>query len=202
MSDLRGGIDLGGTKIQTAVIDAEGAVKGEARRPTPTEGGPADVAEAMAEALFEAAKAAGVESAELQGVGVGSPGDADEKTGVVSGARNLPGWDGSFRAALSADPRLRLVYSGPDAAVYQARLPASTPRATAGSVLAAPARSTVWSPVGIAAFVLAVLLLGSREFIRECVPSRRWLLRPLWIASVPAVLLLLGAVAVRFAVLG
>jgi glucokinase len=96
MADLRGGIDLGGTKIQTAVIDAAGAVKGEARRPTPTEGGPADVAKAMEEALVEAAQAAGVESGELQGVGVGSPGDADEKTGVVSGARNLPGWDGSF----------------------------------------------------------------------------------------------------------
>ena len=34
--------------------------------------------------------------ATLAGVGVGSPGDADEKTGVVSGARNLPGWEGSF----------------------------------------------------------------------------------------------------------
>src|ERR1700742_1484962 len=96
MSDLRGGIDLGGTKIQTAVIDPDGAVVGEARRPTPTEGGPADVAAAMAAALVEAAEAGGVPSADLQGVGVGSPGDADEKTGVVSGARNLPGWDGSF----------------------------------------------------------------------------------------------------------
>ena len=96
MSDLRGGIDLGGTKIQTAVIDPDGAVKGEARQPTPTAGTPADVAAAMAAALVEAAQGAGIESADLQGVGVGSPGDADEKTGVVSGARNLPGWEGSF----------------------------------------------------------------------------------------------------------
>jgi glucokinase len=96
MSDLRGGIDLGGTKIQTAVIDPDGAVKGEARRPTPTEGTPADVAKAMAEAMAEAAKGAGVESADLQGIGVGSPGDADEKTGAVSNAGNLPGWQGSF----------------------------------------------------------------------------------------------------------
>jgi glucokinase len=107
MSDLRGGIDLGGTKIQTAVIDAEGEVKGEARRPTPTDGGPADVAAAMAEALVEAAQAAGVESSELQGVGVGSPGDADEKTGVVSGARNLPGWDGSFPLGETLKKELR-----------------------------------------------------------------------------------------------
>ncbi|MFT3865362.1 MAG: ROK family protein [Solirubrobacterales bacterium] len=99
MSDLRGGIDLGGTKIQTAVIDVEGAVKGEARRPTPTEGGPADVAAAMAEAMVEAAKAAGVESDDLRGVGVGSPGDVDERTGTVSTARNLPGWEGSFPLA-------------------------------------------------------------------------------------------------------
>ncbi|MCW2979259.1 MAG: hypothetical protein JWO14_986 [Solirubrobacterales bacterium] len=96
MSDLRGGIDLGGTKIQTAIIDAEGAVKGEARHPTPTKGGPADVAAAMGKALVEAAEAAGVEASELEGVGVGSPGDVDEKAGTVSTARNLPDWEGSF----------------------------------------------------------------------------------------------------------
>lgn len=105
MSDLRGGIDLGGTKIQTAIIDPAGAVKGEARHPTPTEGGPADVAAAMAKALVEAAKNAGVESSDLEGVGVGSPGDVDEKAGTVSTARNLPGWEGSFplAAALEKD---------------------------------------------------------------------------------------------------
>jgi len=96
VSDLRGGIDLGGTKIQTVVVDSGGAVRGEARRPTPHEGGPADVARALEDALREAASAAGVEPAELAGVGVGSPGDVDGRTGVVSGARNLPGWDGSF----------------------------------------------------------------------------------------------------------
>lgn len=96
MAELRGGIDLGGTKIQTAILDGGGTVRGEARQPTPTEGGPADVVAAMAAALREAAAAAGVEPATLAGVGIGSPGDADERTGVVSGARNLPGWEGSF----------------------------------------------------------------------------------------------------------
>ncbi|HET9163037.1 MAG TPA: ROK family protein [Solirubrobacterales bacterium] len=96
MSDLRGGIDLGGTKIQTAIVDPAGEVSGEARRATPTSGGPADVARAMEEALREAASGAGVEPEELRGVGVGSPGDADERTGVVSTARNLPGWEGGF----------------------------------------------------------------------------------------------------------
>jgi glucokinase len=93
---LRGGIDLGGTKIQTAIVDDSGEALGQARHPTPTSGGPEDVADAMAAALREAASAAGVEPGALEGVGVGSPGDADGKTGVVSGARNLPGWEGSF----------------------------------------------------------------------------------------------------------
>jgi glucokinase len=96
MAQLRGGIDLGGTKIQTAIVDATGNVLGEARRPTPTDGGPAGVAEQMAEALREAASAAGVEPSALEGVGVGSPGDADEKTGTVSSAKNLPDWEGRF----------------------------------------------------------------------------------------------------------
>jgi glucokinase len=99
VADLRGGIDLGGTKIQTAIVDEGGEVVGQARRPTPTSGGPQDVANAMAEALCEAAEEANVEPAALAGVGVGSPGDADEKTGVVSSARNLPGWEGSFPLA-------------------------------------------------------------------------------------------------------
>jgi glucokinase len=109
---LRGGIDLGGTKIQTVIVDANGKVLGEARHPTPTSGGPADVARAMEDALREAAVAAGIKPEDLEGVGVGSPGDADGKTGVVSGARNLPGWEGSFplgetlAKALSAEVRI------------------------------------------------------------------------------------------------
>jgi glucokinase len=99
MANLRGGIDLGGTKIQTAIVDAGGEVLGEARRPTPTDGGPAGVAEQMAEALREAAQQAGVEPTDLEGVGVGSPGDADEKTGEVSSAKNLPDWEGRFPLA-------------------------------------------------------------------------------------------------------
>jgi len=96
VADLRGGIDLGGTKIQTVIVDSANRVRGEARHPTPTTGGPEDVAREMEDALREAALAAGVGPGDLAGVGVGSPGDADGGTGVVSGARNLPGWEGSF----------------------------------------------------------------------------------------------------------
>ncbi|HEX6585408.1 MAG TPA: ROK family protein [Solirubrobacterales bacterium] len=92
----RGGIDLGGTKIQTVVVDPKNRVLGESRRPTPDTGGPADVAREIAAALREAAAQANLGTQDLAGVGIGSPGDADERTGVVSGARNLPGWEGAF----------------------------------------------------------------------------------------------------------
>ena len=105
-SGKRGGIDLGGTKIEAIVVDADNKVLGQARRPTPTEGGPEDVAEQMAEAMTEAAKAAQLEPSALKGVGVGSPGSVDEDAGTVSQARNLPGWDGTFELAKTLSDKL------------------------------------------------------------------------------------------------
>jgi glucokinase len=98
----RGGIDLGGTKIQAVVVDEAGEVAGQARHPTPTTGGPGDVATEITATLREAADAAGMETAKLDGIGVGSPGRVDDGAGTVTGAKNLPGWGGSFdlRAAL------------------------------------------------------------------------------------------------------
>ena len=93
---LRGGIDLGGTKIQALVVSGSHRVLGEARRPTPTEGGPEAVTAALAAAIIDAATAAGVTTRSLAGVGVGSPGSVDSEAGTVSQARNLSGWDGTF----------------------------------------------------------------------------------------------------------
>jgi glucokinase len=106
MPRARGGIDLGGTKIQAVVVDADSSVLGQARHPTPTSGGPADVADAMAAALREAAAAAEQDPAALAGVGVGSPGAIDADAGTVSGARNLPGWDGTYPLAAELGERL------------------------------------------------------------------------------------------------
>ncbi len=94
---LYGGIDLGGTKIQAVVVDEDHNVIGSSRRPTPTSGGPADVAREMEAALRDAAAAAELEPSSLAGLGVGSPGTIDG--GAVISARNLPGWEGSFPLA-------------------------------------------------------------------------------------------------------
>jgi len=89
---LHGGIDLGGTKIQAVVTDQDYAVLGQARHDTPTQGGPADVVRTMLAALGEAARAAGTAPERLSGVGIGSPGDIDDRAGTIGNAVNLPNW--------------------------------------------------------------------------------------------------------------
>src|SRR6266540_1619822 len=69
-----GGIDLGGTKIQAVVVDEAHDVLGQARRPTPRDGGPSAVATAMLDTLADAAAQAQLAPSSLAGVGVGSPG--------------------------------------------------------------------------------------------------------------------------------
>jgi glucokinase len=104
MATSYGGIDLGGTKIQAVIVDEQNKVLGEARRPTPTTGGPEDVAKEIATALRDAAKAAALEPAALQGIGVGSPGTIEG--GDVTSARNLPGWEGTFALAAALESAL------------------------------------------------------------------------------------------------
>lgn len=96
-----GGIDLGGTKIAAAVIGPDHEVISYRRRPTPDRGGPADVVRAMAVTMQEAARDAGIEAHQLRAVGVGSPGSVESSTGAVSGAGNLPGWDGRFQLGMA-----------------------------------------------------------------------------------------------------
>jgi glucokinase len=93
---VRGGIDLGGTKIQAVVVDDENRVLGDARRPTPRDGGPPAVAAEIAVTLREAAKKAQVDLSVSRGIGVGSPGAVDEAAGTVAHARNLPMWEEPF----------------------------------------------------------------------------------------------------------
>jgi len=69
---MKGGLDLGGTKIQAVVTDGEATVIGRARRETPRQGGPETVVGALAETLRAALDDAGVEPMGLAGIGVAS----------------------------------------------------------------------------------------------------------------------------------
>jgi len=102
---IYGGIDLGGTKIQAAVVDEDANVLGAKRDQTPLKGGPKAIAARMAGVLKESLEQAGLDIDDLDGVGVGSPGSVDDAKGTVTGAMNLSDWSGSFnlRKALEKD---------------------------------------------------------------------------------------------------
>src|SRR3954451_7396905 len=95
---IYGGIDLGGTKIQAAVVDEDKdhEVLGAKRDQTPLKGGPKAIAARMADVLKDALDEAGLSAKDLAGVGVGSPGSVNDEQGTVSGAMNLSDWAESF----------------------------------------------------------------------------------------------------------
>ena len=88
-SRYRAGADLGGTKIQTVVVDSNDHVLGQARVPTPKGDGPPGVMAAIVGAVRSAAEDASIEPAALSGIGLGSPGAVDDENGTVSRAFNV-----------------------------------------------------------------------------------------------------------------
>lgn len=96
---MKGGLDLGGTKIQAVITNGGEQVLGVARRETPHDGGPEAVVHELVAVLHEALADAGAGLAELSGVGVGSPGNVDPVAGVVDQVANIGGWNAPFPLA-------------------------------------------------------------------------------------------------------
>lgn len=106
-------IDIGGTKINAAVVTAEGAgsapaVLGPVRTVrTPAAAGAAAVVDAAVTVGREAVAAtgaAGIDGAGLDGVGIASAGVIDTERGVVVAATDsLPGWVGTDLVAAFED---------------------------------------------------------------------------------------------------
>src|SRR5262249_9198265 len=90
--------------------------------PTPVKGGADAVVGALIGAMREAAQAAGVEPAKLAGVGVGSPGDVDDKAGTIDNAGNLTGFDRAIPVAQQLRDGLgvKTVHLGNDVSVATA----------------------------------------------------------------------------------
>jgi glucokinase len=108
-----GAIDLGGTKIYSAVVDGDLRIMGEDLRPTDAGRGPAAVVERMAASLQAASASAGIPCESLAGIGVAAPGPVEPTTGMLIDPANLPGWEKfPLGAALSQQlglPAIRVV---------------------------------------------------------------------------------------------
>jgi glucokinase len=87
------GIDLGGTKISTALVDSTGEVVASDYRETLATQGQDAVIERMLAAARQAMAKADATQQQAAAVGIGAPGPLDVRTGVVVAPPNLPGWD-------------------------------------------------------------------------------------------------------------
>lgn len=83
------GIDLGGTFIKGGIVDDLGTIICEDKTPTETEKGNYAVAENIAALTKKLLKTANLNSTDVVGLGMGSPGMIDSKKGVVIYAGNL-----------------------------------------------------------------------------------------------------------------
>src|SRR3954454_18076455 len=98
--------DLGGTKIQTVVVDERNKVLGQSRVPTPTDGGPDAVVDTIAQAVGAAAEEASLATDSLVGAGVGAPGGIDPEKGDLISPANLTGFDGECPLGPRLEDRL------------------------------------------------------------------------------------------------
>ena len=101
------GVDLGGTKVKVAVVDARGKIHQELRQPTNVAGGPdriiADIVEMVRKVLGQSPPSA------CAGLGVGVAGQITPDTGVVRFAPNLNWREVPFGDRLQATLNLPVV---------------------------------------------------------------------------------------------
>jgi len=87
-----GAVDLGGSKILSVIVDAEGRIAGEDRRATEADEGPDAALERIAASVEAALAEAGLRRDDLRAVGVCAPGPIDSTRGSILSGPNLPGW--------------------------------------------------------------------------------------------------------------
>jgi glucokinase len=100
------GVDLGGTKIEIARIDADGRVGSRSRLATDVESGPGGITEQITQAARELMRNEATRPAAL---GVGVAGQVEMQTGAVRFAPNLDWHDVPLREELQRSVGLRAV---------------------------------------------------------------------------------------------
>lgn len=86
------GVDLGGTKIATALATAQGEILARGRRPTPAQAGPDVVIKSICATIDKILSAKRLEPSQLLGIGIAAAGIIDSDKGKVVSSPNLPGW--------------------------------------------------------------------------------------------------------------
>jgi glucokinase len=100
MTEATVGVDIGGTKIQVAVVRG-GAVAGAGRVSTPQTGAE-DLVRAVDETIAKSLAGAGIPRGDVAAIGIGVPGTVDTSGGTVASSPNLPGFQQPEPVALAS----------------------------------------------------------------------------------------------------
>lgn len=84
------GVDLGGTKISTALSDTEGKVISRTTIATDAHEGEAPVLNRIINSIEKVVNEGNVSYKDIKGIGIGSPGPLDAKQGIIITTPNLP----------------------------------------------------------------------------------------------------------------
>lgn len=84
------GIDVGGTKISTAIADGEGAIIEKITLATGAREGEAAVMARILQSVDMVLEASGIPAKEVMTIGIGAPGPQDTETGAIITTPNLP----------------------------------------------------------------------------------------------------------------
>jgi len=85
-------VDLGGTKIMTAIVSASGQVMAEDICPTQADEGVSSVIERLFTSIDRLLNQNITEISQLDGIGIAAAGAIDSDRGVITLSPNLPGW--------------------------------------------------------------------------------------------------------------
>ncbi|MDK2806605.1 MAG: glucokinase [Thermoanaerobacterium sp.] len=92
MKKLACGVDLGGTKINTGIMDSDGNILYNVKVPTEADKGPQHVINNIKKSIIDSLKNTKLEIDQIAGIGIGAPGPLNADSGVVECPPNLPGW--------------------------------------------------------------------------------------------------------------
>ena len=96
------GVDLGGTKILSGLFDDDLKLLARSKQPTSAEGGPTGVFARVVQGVEAVVKEAGVDPAQIRGMGIGIPGQIVLGTTKVKFAPNLDWRDVDLKPLMPA----------------------------------------------------------------------------------------------------
>lgn len=86
------GVDLGGTNLRVGIVDQNGNILENLKRPTLANEGKEKVIDRIIGSLTEALTLSSQLSRDIRGICIGVPGFLDLKRGIIRESPNLPGW--------------------------------------------------------------------------------------------------------------